>query len=359
MKTERNIFQAAVLIIILSICMQFLSCNVLKSEDLKKSPSDNFVLIPGGTYMMGGYDRGPAFEDIAGTDLPAHKVTLGSFYLSKYEVTVREFRAFVKDTDNVNRDYDKDRKMSYGAYDRPGGIGAEVPTFKPTDDHPALFITWLDAIEYCNWRSSKEGLKPAYRIFKELHYDGGTPYREVFFDQEADGYRLPTEAEWEYAARSGGKRETYSGVPDPYLPPSNQFDRWTGIWAMPEFKEKAMAHTNLKYNPNSYDPAPRTTLPVGSLKPNGLGLYDMVGNAGEWTWDYTEKYSTAPKVNPTGPSIPDLAGVIRGGSFLELFLMNSGTTTRNNEYIMDDKSNYRGIFLMRAGFRLARGAIRK
>ena len=139
-------------------------------------------------------------------------------------------------------------------------------------------MSWYDAVNYCNWRSKKEGLTPCYTI-------NGTNVRCNF---KANGYRLPTEAEWEYAARGGNKSKgyEYSGSSDP---------RDVG-W----------------YSSNSGS----KTHPAGEKKANELGLHDMSGNVWEWCWDWYEKeyYRKSPKENPVGPSLGQ-SRVLRGGSW--------------------------------------------
>jgi formylglycine-generating enzyme required for sulfatase activity len=131
------------------------------------------------------------------------------------------------------------------------------------DDNPMYLINWYEAVEYCNKLSESQGLDPAYSIGS-----GNRP--SVTCDFTKNGYRLPTEAEWEYAAR-GGENYKYSG--------SDDLD--AVAW----------------YGNNSNG----TTHPVGQKKPNGYGLYDINGNVWEWCWDWYGSYSTTNLTDPTGP----------------------------------------------------------
>ncbi|MBW8003315.1 MAG: SUMF1/EgtB/PvdO family nonheme iron enzyme [Planctomycetes bacterium] len=159
-----------------------------------------FVLLEAGTFRMGS-TGGESDEK------PVHTVRISRhFYMSKYEVTVGGFRRFVNDTGYKT------------TADREGGVwiwtGSEWenkadanwrnPYFNQGEDNPVVCVSWYDAVEYCNWLSGKEGLTPAYRIKGE----------EVQWNVLANGYRLPTEAEWEYAARGGNRSRgyTYAGA---------------------------------------------------------------------------------------------------------------------------------------------------
>ena len=202
------------------------------------------VLVEGGSFQMGS-TSGDSDEK------PVHTVTVNSFYMDKTEVTQAEYRRV---------------------------MGKNPSRFSDCDECPVEKVSWYEAIAYCNRRSGLEGLQPAYIISGET----------VTWDRRANGYRLPTEAEWEYAARGGNKSEgyTYSG--------SN------GLAAVGWYTGNSGGRTH----------------PVGQLQPNELGLYDMSGNVWEWGWDwyYAGYYRSSPKDNPTGPSTGSLR-VVRGGSW--------------------------------------------
>jgi len=198
----------------------------------------NFVRVEGGTFVMGQ----------EGVATPVHTVTVKSFFMARNEVTQKEYQE----------------------------IMGNNPSNTKSDNYPVEMVSWYDAIEYCNRRSLREGLTPVYR---------GTG-DNIVCDWDADGYRLPTEAEWEYAAKGGNKDPIvfeYSG--------SNNIEAvaWYG------------ANSN------------RIIKPVGIKAPNSLGLYDMSGNAWEWCWDWFGSYSSAAQTDPRGAS-SGTARVYRGGS---------------------------------------------
>jgi len=207
-----------------------------------------------------------------GDDKPVHEVCMDDFYIGKYEVTVGEFREFVNATGYmtedeigdgcfvfIGREWKKDKSKNWRNLD-----------FSQDDTHPVSCVSWNDAVAYAEWLSGKL----AHAGSKE-----GTGKR----------YRLPTEAEWEYAARSGGKAEKWAGT-------NNESELSDYAW----------------YDKNSG----RKTHPVGQKKPNGLGIYDMSGNVWEWVQDwYDEKYySNSPKDNPKGAD-SGIYRVSRGGTW--------------------------------------------
>jgi formylglycine-generating enzyme required for sulfatase activity len=281
-------------------------------------PPEGMVLIPGGSFTMGSQDGEPSRSS---AESPRHIVTLSPFYLGARVLTLGEFRAFAEDSGYKT---DAERLGGGNIYDRTGwlmkeGASWRKPFIEQDDTHPVVLVSWNDAIEYCIWRSRREGLEPAYRKAA----DGS-----VSCDLRAPGYRLPTEAEWEYACRAGT------------LGPFNTGDNITTDQANYDGKNP--------YNGNARGEFRRRTVPVGSLPPNQWGLYEMHGNVWEWCWDRFGEYSAGPVVDPTGPTSGEQR-VSRGGSWT-----NNGRYLRsaNRNYLNPD---YRLNYL---GFRLARSAPR-
>jgi formylglycine-generating enzyme required for sulfatase activity len=158
-------------------------------------------------------------------------------------------------------------------------------------NRPADNVTWYDAIEFCNRLSVIEKLKPVYTIGKPDR-QGNIP---VTWDRKANGYRLPTEAEWEYACRGNTTTLYYFGKD--ITTKDVNFDNTKSVLAnmMGIGKKDAVG----------------STTPVGKYKPNRYGLYDMHGNVWEWCWDWYGKYPSKSEVDPTGPSKGEISSGIR------------------------------------------------
>ncbi|MCB9283820.1 MAG: SUMF1/EgtB/PvdO family nonheme iron enzyme [Lewinellaceae bacterium] len=238
----------------------------------------DMVLIPGGTFTMGDVMGDKEWDD----ELPLHEVTLDSFRMGRFAVTFDEYDAFCEAT---KREKPKDEGWGRGR-------------------RPVINVSWYDAVEYCNWLSEIWDLEPAYTIDKNKQDPNNTSDNDkqkwlVTFNPKAWGYRLPTEAQWEYAARQGGKKVRFGNDKDVADPKEINFD------GSKDYKKPYSQVGEYR----------EQTLPVGSLNsPNELGLHDMSGNVWEWCWDWFGNYSSDAQTDPTGP----LGGsdrVARGGSW--------------------------------------------
>ena len=263
------------LLVVASIALGIIGCSG-PSVPIGSNVEERFVLIPAGSFQMGSNE---GYDD----NKPVHKVTIAKpFYMGKYEVTQAEYEVY----------------CSYG-------VSSPSSYYGDGDNYPAYWVSWYDALVYCNKRSIAEGLTPCYSIndspnpedWGKLPTAYDDPLRDTWdaveCDWNANGYRLPTEAEWEYAARAGDNTVdslTYSGT-------SNVDELGDYAW--------------YKDNSNS------TTHEVGTKLQNAFGLYDMSGNVYEWCWNwFTSEYdeNTEGGNNPTGASSGSYR-VFRGGSW--------------------------------------------
>jgi len=226
--------------------------GIIRTENhISKDPiviDSNMVLVEGGSFTMGD-----TWGDGNKDEKPTHSVTLSDYYIGKYPITQKEW------------------------YEVMG----KNPSEKKGVNMPVYRIDWYDAVKFCNNRSIMDGLKPCYMI------DG----KNTKCDFEANGYRLPTEAEWEFAAKGGVKSKDY---------------RYSGS---NESDEVGWTYHELEGN-----------IPdVGQKKPNELGIYDMTGLIAQWCWDWYDNYNEFSEENPTGPtkgrgilSLGDTGRVARG-----------------------------------------------
>lgn len=257
------------------------------------SVPENFVLIKGGTFEMGS----PETEAWRSDDEMQHTVTVSDFYMSVYELTQSEYRE----------------------------ITGDDPSNFTGDDLPVENVSWLDAVRYCNARSEKENLAPAYKI------DGAM----VTWDRSANGYRLPTEAEWEYACRAGTTTpfNTENSI-------SAEESNYYGHYPY-EIEDNYFSQGNLTTKPGVYR---QTTVAVNSFFPNKFGFYNMHGNVGEWVWDYYGNYETNAQTDPSGAESGTLR-VYRGGGWND-FAKNMRSAYRAT--LAEDKGSFNiGIRLVR------------
>lgn len=236
-----------------------------------------FVFVKGGCFEMGD-----TFGDGETYEKPVHEVCVSDFYMGKYEVTLGEFRKFLSDTGYMTEAERGDGCWIYigTRYRLDTGKSWRDPGFPQSPRQPVVCVSWNDSVAFSQWLSRKSG-------------------RE---------YRLPTEAEWEYAARSGGKRHKYSWGAG--IPSANIAD---------ESLRRQFPERDISYKGNiwgGYDDGYIFTAPVGTYEPNELGLHDMTGNACEWVVDWYDDayYRYSPKNNPTGPASGQYR-VHRGGSW--------------------------------------------
>ncbi len=289
--------------LLLSTALLFTGCASQQVTTVN-SIGMTMVKIPAGEFLMGSDESVESlkkdfhFQDMKRfTDLvdeaPVHKVRITrDFYMGKTEVTIAQFRAFVRATGYVpesiadgtggygyNSQFAADVNRTGDAFEgRDPRYSWTNPGFVQGEDHPVLNVTFQDALAMAKWLSAKEGKT----------------------------YRLPTEAEWEYACRAGQRTRYQNGNdPEALTKDANLFDqdsaknwpKWAG--------EASKASDGYEF-----------TSPAGSFRPNAFGLYDMHGNAWEWTSDYygEDYYAKSPVDDPQGPSEGNVR-VRRGGSW--------------------------------------------
>jgi formylglycine-generating enzyme required for sulfatase activity len=251
---------------------------------------EGMVRIPPGPFQMGDN-----FGEGGGEERPVHIVTLTGFYMDRYEVTKAKW-------DEVAN------WASVHGYDISAGSGSgKAP------NHPVHSVNWYTCVKWCNARSEMQGLTPAY--YTSL--DQSTVYRTGRWDVQErwvrwdSGYRLPTEAEWEKAARGGAALRRFPwGDADTVSHSRANYNASGG--------EAYDLSNRLGYHDTYETGGQPCTSPVGAfeLGKNGYGLYDMAGNVWEWCWDWygSSYYGSSPGVDPRGPSSA-WCRVLRGGSW--------------------------------------------
>ena len=244
------------------------------------------VKVPAGEFMMGDtltpeqvdqkWPRGTI--EWYKSAHPRHRVRLTKdFYMGAHEVTRGQFARFV--TESGYKTEAEKGGGSFAVKDGRVGLYPEVnwrnPLFEQTDEHPVVCVSWNDAKAFCDWLSKKEGI----------------------------GYRLPTEAEWEYAARAGSQTTWYWGDEESGAQGrGNVADEGAELAFRFWFKRVRDGYTY--------------TAPVGTFAPNAFGLYDVIGNVGEWCADWYDQdyYAASPTDDPTGPQTGQVR-VVRGGAW--------------------------------------------
>lgn len=253
----------------------------------------NLALIPGGSFPMGD-----PFNDLGADELPVHQATVSGFYLERTEVSKALWDIVYSWATNHGYNFSVN-----------AGRG-KAPT------HPAQTMNWYDAVKWCNARSQLEGLTPCYYTNESqtgLYCAGQVVVSNSFVNWLANGYRLPTEAEWERAARGGveGMRFPWS---DTNVISHTRANYYAGNYYAYD------RSSTLGYHPAFSNAPPPYTSPCGYFAANAFGLYDLAGNVWEWCWDfyganwYTNSLATQPDTR--GPdSATSSKRVARGGSY--------------------------------------------
>jgi formylglycine-generating enzyme required for sulfatase activity len=286
--------------------------------------SPPFALIPAGPFQMGDQS-----SPLVGSsdERPVHTVQVSAFYMGKYEVTKGEWDA-VREWGLANG-Y-TDLAVGNGVYASKGA------------DHPVHTITWYDMVKWCNARSQKEGFTPCYTVSGDTYKTGNND--AAVCNWSANGYRLPTEAEWEKAARGGVAGKNFPWGTDTithsqanyYVFSSNGTTNYYGYDLSP----------TRGYHPTYGTGSTAYSSPVGSFAPNGYGLYDMAGNMWERCWDWYGSYAAGSQTDPRGAAAGSYRA-IRGGSWYSHAIDTRCAGRSGNA---PDYTRNNGV-----GFRVARG----
>ena len=260
----QNITTSSIVVIIVLVAMSMFGCGG-DTEDIIKEDEESKEAVPAGMVLIpeGSFEMGSTADTANINEQPIHTVHVDTFYMDKREVTVNAYREFVQETGHRDPDWHR------------------VSIYSPAGHHPIVFVSWHDAMAYAKWA----------------------------------GKRLPTEAEWEKAARGGLVGKTY---PWGNFAPGGTCN----------FADKHLSH--YWWADKDVDDGYGYTAPVGSYPANGYDLYDMAGNVWEWCLDGYDPgfYATSPSTNPVAGEIDTVAGitnsfssvqsprVLRGGSWL-------------------------------------------
>ena len=269
--------------------------------------ADQYALIPAGSFTMG--------DGLDGlSDAPVHSVNVSGFYMGKHEVSWslwQEVRAW---------------GLANGYSDLYVGAGKGA-------DHPVQEVNWYDVVKWCNAASERAGLTPVYYAVP-----GGTVYRSgelaPYIDYSKQGYRLPTEAEWEKAARGGssGKRFPWGDL----ISHDNANYRANGS----AYSYDVSPYSSYTDHPSYNDGSIPYTSPVGSFAANGYGLYDMSGNVHEWCNDWYDGsyYSSSPGADPTGPTTGSVRVLRGGGWVMRAYYCRVAIRNLNSDFNPDSRS---------------------
>jgi len=332
MKNFRKQLQFLKYIVISSILLLIVFTFVFVAGGSAKTELVSMVKIPGGTFIMGSFEDEPGryttflygsrrvsegvyrFDVNSGctSDETQHSVKLSSFYMGKYQVTQEQYKTV----------------MGYN----PSGFEGDK---RPVDN-----VTWYNAVLFCNQLSEKEGLRKVYTLTKVSREGRHISSATVTADWSKNGYRLPTEAEWEYACRGDYPNKATETKTKPF----GIGDGTKMIQGMANFRSEypwdlSRCTKYKKDDPEDesdcevragcagYEDSSATkyhkTMDVGSYEANNYGLYDMHGNIREWCWDWYGDYSVKAQTNPKGPDMPGpekdnrYGRITRGGGWYE------------------------------------------
>lgn len=284
--------------------------SIMRASGKSKSTGLEMALVDDGSFVMGS----PRTERSRRPDETQHRVRITRpFLIGKYEVTQEE--------------YEKVMKINPSSF-TPGGPDRAKVAGVQTDRYPVERVTWFDAIEFCNQLSKLDGYEPYYKI-EDIKSEGNAIVDGKVTVAGGNGYRLPTEAEWEFACRCWSDGPFHFGYENTGREANTRPGPAVGYGGGPDWKPLAR------------------TAEVGAYAPNSRGIYDMHGNVGEWCWDWYDRdyYLNSPGDNPTGPDKGNHR-VLRGGSWL--LAEGSCRSASRLFQLPGDRTNYNGFRVARS-----------
>ena len=292
----------------------------LTTAGMLQSAPGGMVLVPAGSFVMGATTNvGHESETF---EVPQHTVTVSAFYMDKCEVASNLWRDVYVWASN--------RGYAFANAGACKGVG-----------HPVQTVSWHDCVAWCNARSQQDGFTVCYTNANGTAYTNSSVAFVGGCNWSAEGYRLPTESEWEKAARGGtaDRRFAWNDANTIQHARANYCSVVSG--GVPSYDTSPTSVYHPSYNTGG---TPYTS-PVGVFAPNGYGLYDMAGNVSEWCWDSLWIYTSSPSTDPRGGTIITQNHEVRGGNWSS-YAQYVRVAYRNN-FTPSESKNYLGFRTVR------------